>query len=264
MKKTITMLILTALCMTVLTSCDMGNGLVAELIGDLKEMGNQVIVEPSVGLDDPLIEESAEIEIDEYYSEIQNETTPPVEIDPVERPTPQAPAYETTGGYDSGDVEVPDLVGYGYLYVEGVRIPDGSCEPETEILLDKEQLEDWDGFVHIDESYECIRIVGYAGYNESNDMDFYYWLNISTKKHSEYVTTFTPDAATLEKIAGMGAEYPVGFIVTVPTEMLEPGLNGVTLLADPIGALIDGWVFFDDFEIEMFTTVPETEEAPVE
>ncbi len=260
MKKTITMLLLTVLCMTVLTSCDVGNGLVAELIGDLKEMGNQVIVEPSVGL-----EESDIVAINpiEPWGTVEVETTPPVEY-PVIEPAPDTQEPQTTGGYDSGDVEVPDLVGYGYLYVEGVRIPDGSCEPETEILLDKEQLEDWDGFVHIDESYECIRIVGYAGYNESNDMDFYYWLNISTKKHSEYVTTFTPDAATLEKIAEMGAEYPVGFIVTVPTEMLEPGLNGVTLLADPIGALIDGWVFFDIFKIEMFTTVPETEEAPVE
>ncbi|MBQ2807026.1 MAG: hypothetical protein IJF08_08250 [Clostridia bacterium] len=259
MKKTITMLLLTALCITVLTSCDVGNGLVAELIGDLKEQGNHVIVEPSVGL-----EESEIVAIDpiEPWGTVEVETTPPVEY-PVTDPAPETQEPQTTQDHGS-DVEVPKLMGYGYLYVEGVYKTDGSREPETEILLDEEQLEDWDGFVHIDESLECIRIVGYAGYNRSDDMNFYYWLNISTKKHFEYVTTFEPDAATLDKIKEMGADYPVGFIVTVPTEMLEPGLNGVTLLADPIGALIDGWVFFDDFEIEMFTTVPETEEVPVE
>ncbi len=49
MKKTIAMLLLTALCMTVLTSCDLGNGLVAELFGDLNH--EDVIVEDVI-LDD--------------------------------------------------------------------------------------------------------------------------------------------------------------------------------------------------------------------
>ena len=104
--------------------------------------------------------------------------------------------------------------------------------------------------------------MGYAGYNDSDDMTFYYWLNTSTKKHTQYVTTFTPDDATIDKIKEAGAEYPVGFIVTVPTGMLKPGMNGLTLLADPIGALIDGWVYFADIEIEMFTTVPEDTTEP--
>ena len=49
MKKTIAMLLLTALCMTVLTSCDLGNGLVAELFGDLNH--EDVVVEDVI-LDD--------------------------------------------------------------------------------------------------------------------------------------------------------------------------------------------------------------------
>ena len=49
MKKTIAMLLLTALCMTVLTSCDLGNGLVAELFGDLNR--EDVLVEDVI-LDD--------------------------------------------------------------------------------------------------------------------------------------------------------------------------------------------------------------------
>jgi hypothetical protein len=42
MKKTITILLLTAICITVFTSCDFGNGLVAELFG---EMNGQHVLE---------------------------------------------------------------------------------------------------------------------------------------------------------------------------------------------------------------------------
>ena len=38
MKKTIAILLLTALCLTVLTSCDFSGGLVAELFGDIKDV----------------------------------------------------------------------------------------------------------------------------------------------------------------------------------------------------------------------------------
>ena len=52
MKKLITMLLLTALCLTVLTSCDLGNGLVAELFGDLNR--EDVLVEDVI-LDDVIL-----------------------------------------------------------------------------------------------------------------------------------------------------------------------------------------------------------------
>ena len=52
MKKLITMLLLTALCLTVLTSCDLGNGLVAELFGDLNR--EDVLVEDVI-LDDVIM-----------------------------------------------------------------------------------------------------------------------------------------------------------------------------------------------------------------
>jgi hypothetical protein len=51
MKKTITILLLTALCMTVLTSCDLGNGLVAELFGDghwVIDADEDILYEPAV------------------------------------------------------------------------------------------------------------------------------------------------------------------------------------------------------------------------
>ena len=260
MKKTIAILLLTALCMTVLTSCDLGNGLVAELLGDIKDVPVGEHIYPTdeyIPIETDII---MDIPIEPPVEEIQ--TTPPYEIVTEEYTGPYTTDEGTRDPYDSGDVEVPDLVCSGYFYVVVVYKTDGSCEPETEILLTEEQLENWDGFIHIDESLECIRIVGYAGYNDSDDMTFYNWLNTSTKKHTQYVTTFTPDDATIDKIKEAGAEYPVGFIVTVPTGMLKPGMNGLTLLADPIGALIDGWVYFADIEIEMFTTVPEDTTEP--
>ena len=258
MKRIALFFLIACLCCS-FVACDMGNGLVAELLGDIKDAPVGEHIYPT----DEYIPIETDIIMDiEPMPPVEIETTPPYEIMTEGYTGPYTTGEETRDPYDSGDVEVPNLVCCGYLYVEGVYKTDGSCEPETEILLTEEQLEKWDGFIHIDESLECIRIVGYAGYNDSDDMTFYYWLNTSTKKQTQYVTTFTPDDATIDKIKAAGAEYPVGFVVTVPTEMLEPGINGLTLLADPIGALIDGWVFFADIEIEMFTTVPEDTTEP--
>ena len=52
MKKILIMFLLTALCLTVLTSCDLGNGLVAELFGDLNH--EDVLVEDVI-LDDVIL-----------------------------------------------------------------------------------------------------------------------------------------------------------------------------------------------------------------
>ena len=67
MKKTIAMLLLTALCMTVLTSCDLGNGLVAELFGDLNH--EDVLVEDVI-LDDVIMTPP------EQWGTIEVETVP--------------------------------------------------------------------------------------------------------------------------------------------------------------------------------------------
>ena len=75
MKRIALFFLIACLCCS-FVACDMGNGLVAELIGDLKEQGNHVIVEPSVGL-----EESEIVAIDpiEPWGTVEVETTPPVE-----------------------------------------------------------------------------------------------------------------------------------------------------------------------------------------
>ncbi|MBQ1232584.1 MAG: hypothetical protein IIW17_01570 [Clostridia bacterium] len=74
MKKIITMFLLTALCMTVLTSCDLGNGLVAELFGDVKDL---TIGEQIYPTDDYIAVETDIM----YYPPVEEiETTPSYEI----------------------------------------------------------------------------------------------------------------------------------------------------------------------------------------
>ena len=74
MKKTIVMLLLTVLCLTVLTSCDLGNGLVAELFGDVKDL---TIGEQIYPTDDYIAVETDIM----YYPPVEEiETTPSYEI----------------------------------------------------------------------------------------------------------------------------------------------------------------------------------------
>ena len=74
MKKTITILLLTVLCLTVLTSCDLGNGLVAELFGDVKDltMGEQIYpTDDYIAIETDIM----------YYPPVEEiETTPSYEI----------------------------------------------------------------------------------------------------------------------------------------------------------------------------------------
>ena len=77
MKKTITILLLTAICITVFTSCDLGNGLVAELLGDIKDAPVGEHIYPT----DEYIPIETDIIMDiEPMPPVEIETTPPYEI----------------------------------------------------------------------------------------------------------------------------------------------------------------------------------------
>ncbi len=84
MKKTITMLLLTALCVTVFTSCDLGNGLVAELLGERH---------PEHVIDSPVQNWEDEVTI----------STSPIDIAPPMPPSIDTFAEETTAEYWSED-----------------------------------------------------------------------------------------------------------------------------------------------------------------
>lgn len=252
MKKSITILLLTALCMTVFASCDLGNGLVAELLGEIKDapIGEQIY--PT----DEYIEVETDILIDIEPVEppvVEIETTPPYEIGTGEYTGPY------TTGDSTGEVEIPEVVCYGLLYVEGVYKNGNS---KTEVLLTPEQLENWDGFIHIDESLQCIRIIGYVGYEDYKGTgSLLYYSQISNKKYYD-VGFLEPDQEIVDRVAEAGGTKPVVFMYVISTDRLEAGMNTVLLMADPTDVMIEGHVLMEPIDVEMFTTVPDDTTEP--
>lgn len=124
MKKVLALCILTALCMTCLVGCDMGNGLIAELFGDLSNP-------PTYDVEDiPTLDVIMGTEL---------KTEAPIEdpIPPIEQPTwvvteppIEYPSWDDTVESDV-DIALPDVI-----------------YPTDELILDGD-LSDWDalGFV---------------------------------------------------------------------------------------------------------------------
>ena len=144
MKKTIAILLLTALCMTVLSSCDLGNGLVAELFG---EMNEDVLVDP----DEEYWGDYAEIEIDPVLTDMDDvwtptETTPPYEIDT---------AYDTTADFSVDDVPVdpePDVLLPLNLQLDG-DLSDWTDDMCVPLSFDKSNLDPFVGEVGDDAGF---------------------------------------------------------------------------------------------------------------
>ena len=142
MKKTITMLLLTALCVTAFASCDLGNGLVAELFGDVKDLtiGEQIYpFEDYIVVGTDMIVDIPAIEI---------ETTLPYEIET---------AYDTIEDYWTEDVSVdiepvPDVVYQLDLTMDGDLSDwdDGICEP---VHFGKDNTEAWVGELGAQEGF---------------------------------------------------------------------------------------------------------------
>lgn len=109
MKKTLAMLLLSALCMTVLTSCDLGNGLVAELFGELNQ--EDILVEDAI-LVDP-----------EQWGTVEVETVP-TETDM----NWEDYTYDVTG--DIG-VAYPDVLAVFAIHSIACDFPEGTEYMET-------------------------------------------------------------------------------------------------------------------------------------
>lgn len=136
MKKTIAMLLLTALCVTFLTSCDFSGGLVGELFGELNQ-GNVDI--------DPIVDawETADVMID---------PVPPVEIEPLPNQTTEE---ETIEEYWSEDIIIeptPDVLLPLNLQLDGDLSDwtDNMCVP---LSFDKSNLDAWVGKVGDDDGF---------------------------------------------------------------------------------------------------------------
>ena len=133
MKKLITMFLLTALCMTVLTSCDLGNGLVAEL---LAQPGEQKVPEQSSGQDWQTESPTEFIEKPtDWHPPVQ--TDPPVQTEPdVKNPTSIADFAEVFR------LDGEDMEDWEKVYVAKKFVYDS-----TNLHLVQGEFEQTDGFV---------------------------------------------------------------------------------------------------------------------
>ena len=128
MKKTITILLLTALCMTVFTSCDVGNGLVAELFEGIRNEYDYGYVEPPVD-----VYESEYVAIDpiEPWGTVEIQTTPPYEIE-----TEYGTAWNTTSPPETEPV-------YTDIGFELNALPHHTAPIKLLLPMNSITLEDW-------------------------------------------------------------------------------------------------------------------------
>lgn len=152
MKKTITILLLTALCMTVLTSCDLGNGLIAELFGEMN--GQDVLEEPPV-------QNWETVYVEDLTGTIQ--TWVPVETDPpVEFATEDITLEEITiEEYWTEDVSID---------IEPAPLPD--VEYQLDLTLDGD-LSDWKYASGLVQSFDAGNLDAWLGEVGDKGFDLY-------------------------------------------------------------------------------------------
>ena len=156
MKKTITILLLTALCMTLFTSCDIGNGLVAELLG-----GGNRADEHLYPIDD-CIEETEQL----WETEISPiEPMPPVEIETAQNygvmtEVSTTEPHET--GCDCGqcDLDAPDepWPTHSFSMIMLVAVVNG--EQIVGRYFTSENSRDWNGQADVDDSISALIVRG--------------------------------------------------------------------------------------------------------
>ena len=237
MKKTIIMLLLTALCLTVLTSCDMGNGLVAELLGDFKDIGVQEDIYPTV---DYTYDIGYETEI-VVEPDIEIETEIAVDIDIV-----------PPDSYDETVSDISSLIGPA-LYT--INLVEYELDGEVETTMFEKNISDAlpDGLVLSPERMPAyIGFGGWTAFYTDYAVKFGYNVNGQGIESDESFVVSLPD--------GIGAQLPnaisnaSGVLIRVPASALEDGYNEVELIC-----------YFPDFDytlrlmtVKVFKEVPTT------
>ena len=213
MKKTVTVLLLTALCLTVLTSCDMGNGLVAELLGGIRNEYDYGYVEPPVD-----VYESEYVAIDpiEPWGTVEIQTTPPYEIET---------EYVTVDEYWSEDVIIAPAprtqIAYSAVdYINAEYI--SGCEIFTEILYTNDQPWVDPTRVTVEQGCDWLYVGGVLGLTDANYAIFGYSINGQGPYYAEDYQK-DPDPGLKEVVSKMGADYISEYQVTIPLASLPAG-----------------------------------------
>ncbi len=191
MKKTITILLLTALCITVFTSCDLGGGLVAELLGQINQ--EHVLVDPSV---DHIIQTPPLPPV---------EQTAPIETAPPMLPEPKVIDFmvESVGEKRDGRVHLQHLVNTNKVNPDSFVMVRG----DIDVLV----VDGWIGISNVD-----TVMLGYS-VNGENAM-----LNPSFQKD--------PDPERKEILYQLGADYLSAYSIELPMDDLKSGMYEITLL----------------------------------
>lgn len=217
MKKTIAMLLLTALCMTVLTSCDLGNGLISELLGEIKD---ETVGEQIYPTDDYIAIETAppyeimteDYTIDEYWTEDVS-----VDIG--------SDAIHTDAATDDGvqDEIIPTPVQVGYTAI-GLMY-----NGKIEELMDAQDLLDWNGTLELEyQPGTRIYIKGFVAYDRSDDV--IYQSNIPGSETGQSYDFSSSDYYALYG-DWIDCDYMHGIYFTIPMDSLEIGYNVAELYA---------------------------------
>lgn len=229
MKKTIILLLLTALCMTVLTSCDLGNGLVAELFENNQHQGDHG-VELVPGGEEIGIDTDIMIDIDPPVEDIM--TTPPYEIETWEDWT-----------YDIAIDPVPDT---DALFVINTIVITSAGVEETMTSTGDIFSEGFE--LHLRPDTVSVSFGGWAQlYGDAGGIGY------RLGKNDLYLDSFwveLPEDAVLDESGAEGK----GIMVTVPADRLEDGYNEVTLVYSKYGYVTKIGT------IVVFKEVPTTEE----
>lgn len=224
MKKTITMFLLTALCLTVLTSCDLGEGLIAELFGE------QLDIDPVIG---------------EYYTTDGGWSTQCECTDPDHHGGyyyPETEIATETEIWTEGDettweddcctlppVQEPMAV-YVVINCIDVQFLDGG-EGMTENYYYDDTRDEPDRAGVVLEGDLSISYGGWIAMVGVDDMQFGY----SFDKDSEpvYSESFSAEATPeiTERVEQVGGTYAAAFYVSIPAEELELGAQRIYLWA---------------------------------
>ena len=153
------------------------------------------------------------------------------------------------------DLPTPELVASTYVYVE-VTYKDG----QTEMLVTEEPTQPWDLYLTCTDAVSSLHIVGYAFFNESDSVNFYYRTPDGQVDYDN-VTSRRINKDDKEVSDDVEADFIVRFDLTVPTDVLMIGENEIALHADAVGHALDGWVMFDRIQIEMSADPSTTQES---
>ena len=180
MKKTITMFLLTALCLTVLTSCDLGNGLVAELLEGLHQVNVDV---------DPVV--------DVWETDIG---AIPIETSPIET----TPVVE---------IPVVSVVGSNTYHVSK-NYPNGSNSGNYAT-----DLSELSYALLLDGHIVYLEVGGTIGFVGTDSAEFGYSINGEQPIWVEDWQR-DPNADLKEEYASLGAEYVTGYMIRIDMDDL--------------------------------------------